>query len=146
MGSMGEPNGHHEPALPHRNSVEVYLDIATQEELVAQQHVNSIEWRGALDHETYLRREEYLANQEQTRDGALMGWVLVYQPNGTSRRKVLCGCETYRKKALVSHNGQVEDTVAYGVGSVFCPPEHRGKGYAARMMNDLGKKLRSWQI
>jgi GNAT superfamily N-acetyltransferase len=146
MGSMGEPNGHHEPVLPHRNSEDVYLDIATQAELVAQQHINSIEWRGALDHETYLRREEHLANQEQTRDGALMGWVLVYKPHGTSDRKVLCGCETYRKKALVSHNGQVEDTVVYGVGSVFCPPEHRGKGYAARMMNDLGKRLRSWQM
>jgi hypothetical protein len=145
MGSIGSPNGHHEPALPNRNSEEIYLDIATQEELLAQQHVNSTEWRGALDLETYLRREEHLANQDLTRDGALTGWVLAYQPHDSYKRQVLCGCETYRKKALVSRNGSVEETICYGVGSVFCPPEFRGKGYAGRMMSDLGKKLRSWQ-
>lgn len=145
MGSMGSPNGHHETALPNRNSEEVYLDIATQEELQAQQVVNSIEWRGALDHETYLRREEHLANLDLTKDGALQGWVLVHHPHDSFRRQVLCGCETYRKRALVSRNGAVEEVVCYGVGSVFCPPDFRGKGYAGRMMNDLGKKLRVWQ-
>lgn len=145
MGSIGEPNGHHEMVLPNKNSEEIYLDVATPEELSAQQHVNSVEWRGALDLPTYLRREEHLANQDLTKDGGLVGWVLAYQPQGASTRKVLCGCETYRKKSLVSRNGSVEDTVSYGVGSVFCPPEHRGKGYAGRMMNDLGKKLRNLQ-
>ena len=143
MGSIGEPNGHYE--LPNKNSDEVFLDIATHEELAAQQEINSIEWRGALSHEQYLRREDHLANQEVTKDGGLTGWVLLHQPHGSSERKVLCGCETYRKKALVSRNGHVEDAIVYGVGSVFCPPAHRGKGYAGRMMTDLGKKLKSWQ-
>lgn len=145
MGSIGDSNGHHEPVLPNKNSDDISLEVATPEELLAQQYINSVEWRGALDLETYIRREVFLANQDMTKDGALAGWVLVYQPPGGSQRQVLCGCETYRKKALVSRNGQVEDTTCYGVGSVFCPPEFRGKGYAGRMMNDLGKKLRSWQ-
>ena len=142
---MGETNGYHEPALPHKNSEDIFLTIATNEENIAQQEVNSTEWRGALDLKQYLRREEHLANQDLTKNGGLVGWVLVYQPHGSSERKVLCGCETIRKKALVSRDGNVEDVVCYGIGSVFCPAQHRGKGYAGRMMSDLGKKLRTWQ-
>jgi GNAT superfamily N-acetyltransferase len=60
------------------------------------------------------------------------------------RGRILCGCETIRKRALVrSPDGQVKDVVAYGVCSVFCREEFRGKGYAGRMMEELGKKLSS---
>ena len=145
MGSIGLTNGIH-PTLPNKNSPEIYLDIATPEENNAQQEVNSSEWRGALSLEQYLRRETHLANQDLTKDGGLTGWVLVHQSNGSSKRQVLCGCETIRKKALVGDNGKVEDAIAIGVGSVFCPPQHRGKGYAGRMMNDLGKKLKGWEV
>ena len=142
---MGTPNGIHS-TFPRKDSPEIYLDVATPEENVALQQANSNEWRGALDVEAYLRREAHLSNQELTRDGGLTGWVLVYQPNGSNKRQVLCGCETIRKKALVGVMGKVEDTIAHGVGSVFCPPEFRGKGYAGRMMNDLGKRLKTWQV
>src|ERR1700761_2482687 len=143
MGSMGLPNGHSE--LPNKDSADIHLVDATPEELAAQQQVNGSEWRGALSQEAYLRREEYLANQELTQNGGLTGWVLVYQPDGASKRRVLCGCETYKKKALVAGNGKVEEAVAHGVGSVFCPPENRGKGYAAKMMAELGKRLQTWK-
>lgn len=143
MGSIGEPNGHVD--LPDKNSADIRLVNPTDEELLAQQSANSCEWRGALSLEAYLRREIHLMNQLSTKDGGLAFWVLVHQPQGESRRQVLCGCETYRKKALVSLNGKVEEVVAHGVGSVFCPPKYRGRGYAGRMMADLGKRLQSWQ-
>ncbi|KAK5165470.1 uncharacterized protein LTR77_008999 [Saxophila tyrrhenica] len=143
MGSIGEPNGHVE--LPDKESSAIQLVIATPDEYRTQQEANSTEWRGALSLEAYLRREVHLANTSLTEDGGLTCWALVYQPSADRKRQVLCGCETIRKKALVSQNGKVEETTAHGVGSVFCPPAHRGKGYAGRMMADLGKRLQSWQ-
>jgi hypothetical protein len=58
---------------------------------------------------------------------------------------MLCGCETFRKRALISRSGKVQEVVCHGVGSVFCPREYRRRGYAHRMMYEVGKKLKTWQ-
>jgi hypothetical protein len=133
--------------LPDRDSPDLHLAVATPEEINAQQHANSNEWRGALSLPAYLRREEFLVDQTLTRDGGLTAWVLVYQPAGTDEknRQVLCGCESIKKRALVASANTVEAVTAHGVASVFCPPKYRGKGYAGRMIADLGEKLRTWQ-
>jgi len=131
--------------LPSKDSADLHLVVATSEENLAQQNSNSTEWRGALSLEAYLRREDHLVNQALTKDGGLTAWMLVHQPQGTNERKVLCGCESIKKKALVARNGKVTDVVAHGVASVFCPPEYRGKGYAGRMISELGKRLEHWQ-
>ena len=39
----------------------------------------------------------------------------------------------------------MEEVVSHGIGSVFCRPEFRGKGYARRMMVELGGMLDKWQ-
>ncbi|KAK4574513.1 hypothetical protein LTR86_001354 [Recurvomyces mirabilis] len=131
--------------LPHKDSSELHLVVATSKELLQQQHDNSGEWKGALSLEAYLRREEFLLQQQLTKDGGLTPWMLVYQPqNGP--RQVLCGCESIKKKALIARNGQVEETVVHGVASVFCPPKYRGRGYAGRMMHDVAKRLKTWQV
>lgn len=133
-------------ALPSRDSPDLHLVLATPEENIAQQNANSTEWKGALSLEAYLRREEHLLHQTLTENGGLTAWMLVYQdPNNDRQRQVLCGCESIKKKALLAKSGKVEDVVAHGVCSVFCPPQNRGKGYAGRMMSELGKKLKSWQ-
>jgi GNAT superfamily N-acetyltransferase len=135
-------------SLPDRNSSEVFLVTATPEEAIAQRRANSEEWRGALDLPAYLRREEVLVDQTLTKDGGLTAWSLVYQPAGSDEkdRQLLCGCETIKKRALVaSGNNTVEAVTAHGICSVYCMPEYRGKGYAGRMMADLGEKLKTWQ-
>lgn len=144
MGPSNVANGH--ASLPPKDSSDIRLVEATMEEDEGQQRANSSEWRGPLTVEAYLRREKHLANQDQTRYGGLTSWVLVYQPAGEIHRKVLCGCETHNKKALFGSNGKVEDVVAHGVCSVFCPEEHRGRGYAGRMMTEVGKVMRRWQM
>lgn len=144
MGSIGTANGGRD--LPKRDSLDLHLVVATPEEHLAQTHANSTEWRGPLNLETYLRREYHLFNQDLTKDGGLTAWMLVYQPEGQKERQVLCGCETIKKKALVGKNGKVEDVTVHGICSVFCPEEFRGKGYAGRMMKDLGERLESWQV
>lgn len=35
--------------------------------------------------------------------------------------------------------------MCHGVGSVFCADELRGRGYAGRMMKELGTVLKRWQ-
>ena len=131
--------------LPQRDSPNLHLVVGNPEEILAQQHANSEEWRGALSLEAYLRREEHLVRQELTKEGGLTAWMLVYEPPDGSKRQVLCGCEGIKKKALLAKDGKVDDAVAHGVASVFCPPRYRGRGYAGRMMSELGKRLKSWQ-
>lgn len=129
--------------LPSSKGPDVELTQPTHEEAVHQTELNSIEWKGALSLDAYLRREDHLGKQELVRDGGLTSWALV-TGDGESR-VVLSSCETIRKKALVAQNGQIEEVICHGVASVFCPPEYRGKGYAGRMIKDLGEKLQTWQ-
>lgn len=131
--------------LPNKNSGDLYLVEATHDEIVAQQHANSDEWKGPLNLEQYLRREEFLSTHELTKDGGLTSWMLVYQPNAEGPRQVLCGCETIKKRALVANDSKVQDHWCDGVCSVFCPPKFRGRGYAGRMITELGKRLDGWQ-
>ncbi len=129
--------------LPSADSPTVVLAQATEEEKLAQWRKNGVSWKGVLSDEAYLRREDHLAKQRLTRDGGLSFWVLV--DSSCEPRRVLAGCESFKKKALVARNGRVEQAVAHGIGSVFCASEMRRRGYAARMLRDLGVKLRTWQ-
>ncbi|KAI5236297.1 hypothetical protein E4T43_08715 [Aureobasidium subglaciale] len=129
--------------LPDRKSSDIELTQLTHEEAVHQTELNSIEWKGPLSLEAYLRREEHLGKQKLVRDGGLTPWALVTKDG--SPRSVLSSCETIRKKALVAQDGQIKEVICHGVASVFCPPEYRGKGYAGRMIKDLGETLSNWQ-
>ncbi|KAI9821854.1 MAG: hypothetical protein M1827_002436 [Pycnora praestabilis] len=115
----------------------------TPAEKLATWKLNGASWRGALSLDAYLRREVHLASQALTKDGGITYWVLV--DTAVKDRPILCSCETLRKKALVSRDGIVEEVVSHGIGSVFCPPDMRGRGYASRMMKELGKNLQVWQ-
>ncbi len=61
-----------------------------------------------------------------------------------NERPILGSCESFRKRALVARAGKLEDVISHGIGSVFCNPEYRGRGYAQRMIEELGKKLDTW--
>lgn len=129
--------------LPDAKGPDVELTQPTYEEAVQQTRLNSTEWKGPLSLDAYLGREEHLGKQKLVRDGGLTSWALVTKDGNP--RAVLSSCETIRKKALVAQNGQVKEVICHGVASVFCPPEFRGKGYAGRMIKDLGEKLHNWQ-
>lgn len=131
--------------LPGKNSQDLHLVIATPAEEDLQQVANSDEWKGALSLDAYLRREKHLSNQNLTKDGGITCWLLVHQPDPNGPRQVLCGCETIKKRGLAAKDGKVEEVISHGVCSVFCPKEFRGRGYAGRMIADLGLKLQNWQ-
>ena len=124
----------------------------TEGEKAIQFNLNSAEWRGALSLSAYLRREEALSQQALTNDGGITYWMLVdtslsnnpLDPNSGTRLP-LASCETLRKKALIAQDGKVQDVICHGIASVFCAPHLRKRGYAQRMMQELGKVLRTHQ-
>lgn len=135
-------------SLPPKDSSSLALVHPTASEQHTQILNNSKIWRGALALDPYVRREQHLANVKLTMEGGITFWILVDTaenvPEG-SDRTVLAGCETLRKRALVAHHGQVENVICHGVASVFSAEEFRGRGYGARMMEELGKRLETWQ-
>lgn len=133
------------PDLPAGESPDLILVPATPAERIASIKLNSVAWKGPLDVETYIEREDHLMQQRLTRDG-LTCWILVDRNEPVGGRTILSSCESYRKKALMAHDGQVEDVATHGVGSVYCRPEFRGKGYAKRMFEELRLKLDTWEM
>lgn len=142
--------------LPKSTSTSLILTQPTHAEILSQRSKNSTEWKGALTTSAYFRREEQLLDQLLTRNGGLTPWALVVDEDDESgdqqrgqERTVLASCETIRKKALVcfeGEDGKVREVRCHGVASVFCPVEYRGRGYAGRMIEELGERLRGWQV
>ncbi|KAJ5431219.1 Acyl-CoA N-acyltransferase [Penicillium cf. griseofulvum] len=133
------------PTLPGGESPDLILVPATAAERIASIRLNSVAWKGPLDMETYIARENHLLQQQLTRDG-LTCWILVDRNKPEDERVILSSCESYRKTALLAHDGQVETVSTYGVGSVYCRPDFRGKGYAKRMLQELSTKLETWEM
>lgn len=129
--------------LPDSASLNLRLVHPTEKEKVEQWSKNGVSWKGALSLEAYQRRERYLLQAPLAKDGGLTHWILV--DSDAEDRQVFAGCETLKKKALMAWNGKVEDIICHGIGSVFSPPEYRGRGYGRRLMKELGPKLESWQ-
>ncbi|KAF2131391.1 hypothetical protein P153DRAFT_364981 [Dothidotthia symphoricarpi CBS 119687] len=138
--------------LPKGDAPTLALVRPTEAEKFIQFNLNGAEWRGALSLATYLRREATLSQQALTRDDGISYWILVdtsmssnpLDPSSGTRLP-LASCETYRKKALVWQDGRVQELISHGIGSVFCAPHLRKRGYAQRMMKELGKALKTHQ-
>lgn len=136
--------------LPSSSSPSLTLVHPTQEEKFKTWQLNGEAWAGQLSPPAYYRREEYLEGQALTRNGGITHWILVDSAGAPNERRILASCESLRKRALVARaekdgSGDVEEVVSHGIGSVFCDPKFRGKGYARRMIEELAKKLDTWQ-
>lgn len=132
--------------LPSATSKNVELCEPSEEEKVMIWRLNGSSWRGPLSMEAYIEREKHLGNQALTRDGGITYWLLTDSSQPPNKRPMLASCESLRKRALVKrHDGEVEEVVTHGIGSVFCDPKHRGRGYARRMIEELGRKLDNWK-
>jgi len=129
--------------LPDSKSPSLALTHPTAEEYTEIATSNAASWRGALPLESYLRREKALAQTPFTKDGGISFWALI--DTAAENRQVLASCETLKHRALVVRHGKVQDVICHGIASVWCKPEMRRRGYAARMIQELGDKLGSWQ-
>ena len=132
-------------ALPPGDSPDLILVPATPAEHIKSIKLNSVMWKGPLDVEAYIARERHIHSQRLTRSG-LTCWILVQKDEPENERTILASCESYQKKALLAYDGQVEQISSHGVGSVYCRPEFRGKGYAKRMLAEVSVRLETWNV
>ena len=141
MGSSVEQND-----LPDFNSPDLHLSHPTRSECIKIWTNTSASWRDSLTLPDYLQESLFLTTVPLARDRGLTTWVLVDKNLPQDRRPILCSCESFLKRSLRSDtDGEVEDVVVHGIASVFCPPEYRRRGYAARFMTEVTKTLCIWQ-
>ncbi|PMD35768.1 hypothetical protein L207DRAFT_515531 [Hyaloscypha variabilis F] len=131
---------------PDSRSESLILTHPTAEEKLATWNLNSVNWGTALSVADYLEREQYLTTVPLARNGGITHWILVDRSLPPNERPILASCESLRKPVLVSHNGVVTEAFTHGIGSVFSQPKFRGKGYASRMLRELGPLLKDWQV
>ncbi|CZR64577.1 uncharacterized protein PAC_14475 [Phialocephala subalpina] len=144
---MGENAPEEVPTdYPDSKSPSLHLTTATEEEKVATWNLNSVNWGTALSLSDYLERESYLTTVPLAKDNGVTHWILVSKDLPHNERPILASCESLCKPVLVSRNGIITEGITHGIGSVFSQPKYRGKGYAARMLRELGRILKSWQI
>ncbi|AEO66432.1 9da2f94b-c5db-4c39-a2c8-fc685eaa9e0d [Thermothielavioides terrestris] len=155
-------------SLPDASSPELVLTHPTPAERERTWALTYPKWGPALRSEAdYLAREAYLTTVPLARDGGITHWILTVRGLPPDARPVLSSCESLRKRAVytttvaasadanANGNGKegggaaagvvVVDGVAHGIASVFTDPAYRGRGYASRMMSELGPRLREWQ-
>ncbi|GJJ11077.1 hypothetical protein Clacol_005308 [Clathrus columnatus] len=116
----------------------VSLFEATSEQDEISRKRNYAEWAKGLDLEGYLRRDKIVDTHEHAVNGKLKTWVLA-SVDDSKTLDFFCACETFQRQGLIQKptSTEPEKVIAYGISSVYCPPENRGKGYAIHMMRLL---------
>lgn len=95
------------------------------------------ETRGVQTLEAYHALIDELDDPKQPWAGdKASSWALVPRADPTTQ-DMLAHVDTYRRTALVRHNGVVTERTTYIVASVFTPEKHRKKGYARHMLSLL---------
>jgi hypothetical protein len=66
------------------------------------------------------------------------GFLVLVPEDDPLTDNILAHCEVYEHPVLVSTTpGEAQQAKCMGIGSVFCPVEHRGHGYASQMLKLL---------
>lgn len=144
MGSTGL-----DESLPSAADPALILAIPTVEERRKVWELTHPMWGNALVMDDYLHREDYLTTVPLAMESGITHWILTDGTRPANQRPILSSCETLRKHAMsaeASMTATVVDGVAHGIASVFTDPLYRGKGYAGRMLRELGHQLERWQV
>ncbi|KAL1891847.1 hypothetical protein Sste5346_007391 [Sporothrix stenoceras] len=144
MGSTG-----HDSSLPSAADPSLILAIPTVEERRKVWELTHPMWGNALVMDDYLHREDYLTTVPLAMESGITHWILTDGTRPANQRPILSSCETLRKHAMSAEAAEspiVVDGIAHGIASVFTDPQYRGKGYAGRMLTELGKRLERWQV
>ncbi|EXJ84700.1 hypothetical protein A1O3_05370 [Capronia epimyces CBS 606.96] len=135
-------------SLPPAQSPDLKLVPATPAENIQTAYLNQPEWGGPLTLEQYLEREAILKSTDLSREGRLVGWILTSDSlptNDDGTRHIFASCETFTIHGYVAQYGIIERVQAHAIASVYTRPEYRGKGYAGRLMAELGERLETWR-
>lgn len=132
--------------LPDSESPDLHLCQLTPEECIKIWSNTAHPWKDSLTIPMYLVESRFLTTVPLAKDGGMTNWALVDRNQLPDQRQILCSCETFRKRCLISDKeGNTEEGIVHGVASVFCPQEYRGRGYGTRHMKELAKVLEEWQ-
>lgn len=132
--------------LPDSESPALCLAHPTPDECVKIWTSTSAAWRDSLTVPVYITESKYLTTIPLAKDGGMTIWALVDGTLPPDQRQILSSCESFRKRSLASDaQGNVTEGLIHGIASVFCAPEFRRRGYAARHMGEMAARLRSWQ-
>jgi GNAT superfamily N-acetyltransferase len=143
MSSAGSPPV---SQLPDSHSQTLHLSHPTASERRSILRSNAAEWRYTLTVEDYVEISMVLADNPEANFAGFTEWILVEGSHNPNQRHILASCETYVKRAWVNDpEGGFKEVIVHGIASVFCDPQYRGRGYAKRMLRELGLVLRTWK-
>lgn len=132
--------------LPDAQSPDLHLSHPTVKECQAVWKLSSLAWKDAFAQSQYLEESAYLTTVPLAKDGGMTNWILTDKNHSPDQRPILCSCETFRKRALISdRDGNLTEKIIHGVASVFCHPVFRHRGYGSRLMKELAETLRTFQ-
>ncbi|KAL8697456.1 MAG: hypothetical protein Q9201_007121 [Fulgogasparrea decipioides] len=132
--------------LPDSNSPDLHPTQATPNECVKIWTNTSASWKDSLTVPDYLQEQLFLTTAPLAKNNGMTTWILVEKNLPQDHRRILCSCETFLKRSLMTDtDGKTEEVIVHGIANVFCPIEYRRRGYAARHMTELAKALRTWQ-
>ncbi|KAG1734817.1 hypothetical protein EDB19DRAFT_1638788 [Suillus lakei] len=99
------------------------------------------DWGGSTTLERYLQCYARIDEMEHARDGRMITWVLAPRDDPTTL-DFMCACETYKRTGLVAYPSpdgpnKVNESLCYGIASVYTPEAKRRKGYGQHMMRLL---------
>jgi hypothetical protein len=101
------------------------------------------EWGQSMGAEVYVRRETHLSTIATGRNGRMSYWVLT-EKDVPSPRPLLSTMESLHRRMLVARPNQpVFEAASHGIASVLTFPEHRGHGYATKLLTGVGESLRT---
>lgn len=133
--------------LPDASSLNLHLSHPTDNECLTIWRLSSLAWRDALTLPQYLEESAYLTTVPLAKDGCMTIWILVDETLPPDQRPILSACESFRKRSFLSGpEGELTEGIIHGIASVFTDPTYRRRGYASRLMKELTKELRTWQI
>lgn len=132
--------------LPNAQSIDLYLTQPTFREFEAIYSLGFLEWGDALTLPEYLEESAFLTTVPLAKDGGMSIWLLTDKNLSPDHRPILCSCETFRNRTLITdREGHFSEAIIHSVASVFCDPQYRRRGYAARLLAELAKILPNWQ-
>ena len=141
-----DATGAHHP-LPDSQDNSLSLAIPSTDELELIYRLTFEEWGDSLTLPEYLEESGYLTSVPLAENFGMVSWILTDKDKPLNLRPILASCETFRKRAFVTdHNGQVSESIIYGIASVFVNPSHRYMGYGTRLMDELSVVLSEWHM
>ncbi|PVH91788.1 hypothetical protein DM02DRAFT_734035 [Periconia macrospinosa] len=129
------------------HSRDLVLRHPTPDECVKIWTATAESWGDTLPFSLYLKESQYLTTIPLAKNGNRTDWILVNKNLPPDQRPILSSCETFRKRSLTSDAlGNITESIVHGIASVFCHPDYRSQGYAARLMKELANVLPTWQL